>query len=72
MREMIEEPAITPASLLERRQRKRLGTNAGIAYFRAMRAMIRQLDPDRFVSFADDNCPSSNARSNRRPTTRIS
>jgi beta-glucuronidase len=31
------------------------GTPGGIAYFRAMRDFIRQLDPDRFVSYADDN-----------------
>jgi beta-glucuronidase len=33
------------------------GTPGGIAYFRAMRDFIRQLDPDRFVSYADDNLP---------------
>jgi len=33
------------------------GTPGGIAYFRAMRDFIRQLDPERFVSFADDNLP---------------
>jgi beta-glucuronidase len=32
-----------------------MGTSGGIAYFRAMRELIRALDPDRFVSFADDN-----------------
>jgi beta-glucuronidase len=30
-------------------------TPGGIAYFRAMRDFIRQLDPDRYVSYADDN-----------------
>jgi len=34
-----------------------MGTPAGIAYFRAVRAMIRELDPQRFVSFADDALP---------------
>jgi beta-glucuronidase len=30
-------------------------TPGGIAYFRAMRDFIRELDPERFVSYADDN-----------------
>jgi beta-glucuronidase len=34
-----------------------MATPGGIAYFRAMRDMIRKLDPERFVSFADDNLP---------------
>jgi Glycosyl hydrolases family 2, TIM barrel domain/Glycosyl hydrolases family 2, sugar binding domain/Glycosyl hydrolases family 2 len=33
------------------------GSPGGIAYFRAMRDFIRQIDPDRFVSFADDTFP---------------
>jgi len=33
------------------------GTPGGIAYFRAMRDLIRRLDADRYVSFADDNLP---------------
>ena len=33
------------------------GTPGGIAYFRAMREFIRQVDPGRFVSFADDTLP---------------
>ena len=33
------------------------GTPGGIAYFRAMREFIRQVDPGRFVSFADDTFP---------------
>ncbi len=33
------------------------GTPGGIAYFRAMRDFIRKLDPERFVSYADDNLP---------------
>ena len=36
------------------------GTPGGIAYFRAMRDFIRQLDPDRFISYADDNLPKLN------------
>lgn len=33
------------------------GTPGGIAYFRAMREFIGKLDPERFVSYADDNLP---------------
>jgi endo-1,4-beta-mannosidase len=33
------------------------GTPGGIAYFRAMRDFVRQLDPSRFVSYADDHLP---------------
>jgi beta-glucuronidase len=33
------------------------GTPGGIAYFRAMRAFVRGLDPTRPVAFADDNLP---------------
>ena len=58
MREMIEEagnhPSIFAWSVANE---SAMGTPGGIAYFRAMRAMIRALDPDRFVSFADDNLP---------------
>jgi hypothetical protein len=56
MREMIEEagnhPSIFGWSVANE---SAMGTPAGIAYFRAMRDMIRKLDPSRFVSFADDN-----------------
>ena len=56
MREMIEEagnhPSIFGWSVANE---SAMGTPAGIAYFRAMRDMIRKLDPGRFVSFADDN-----------------
>jgi hypothetical protein len=58
MREMIEEagnhPSIFGWSVANE---SAMATPAGIAYFRAMRDMIRKLDPDRFVSFADDNLP---------------
>jgi beta-glucuronidase len=58
MREMIEEagnhPSIFAWSVANE---SAMGTAAGIAYFRAMRDMIRKLDPERFVSFADDNLP---------------
>jgi hypothetical protein len=56
MREMIEEagnhPSIFGWSVANE---SAMGTPAGISYFRAMRDMIRKLDPTRFVSFADDN-----------------
>jgi hypothetical protein len=58
MREMIVEagnhPSIFAWSVANE---SAMGTPAGIHYFHAMRAMIRALDPDRFVSFADDNLP---------------
>jgi beta-glucuronidase len=58
MREMIEQagnhPSIFAWSVANE---SAMGTPGGIAYFRAMRDMIRKLDPDRFVSFADDNLP---------------
>jgi beta-glucuronidase len=56
MREMIEQagnhPSIFAWSVANE---SATGTPGGIAYFRAMRDMIRKLDPTRFVSFADDN-----------------
>jgi beta-glucuronidase len=56
MREMIEEagnhPSIFGWSVANE---SAMGTPGGIAYFRAMRDMVRKLDPTRFVSFADDN-----------------
>jgi hypothetical protein len=56
MREMIEQagnhPSIFAWSVANE---SAMGTPGGIAYFRAMRAMIRTIDPDRLVSFADDN-----------------
>jgi hypothetical protein len=56
MREMIEEagnhPSIFGWSVANE---SAMGTPGGIAYFRAMRDLIRKLDPSRFVSFADDN-----------------
>jgi hypothetical protein len=58
MREMIEEagnhPSIFGWSVANESE---MATPAGIAYFRAIRAMIRELDPQRFVSFADDALP---------------
>jgi beta-glucuronidase len=58
MREMIEQagnhPSIFAWSVANE---SATGTPGGIAYFRTMRDAIRKLDPDRFVSFADDNLP---------------
>jgi beta-glucuronidase len=56
MREMIEQagnhPSIFAWSVVNE---SAMGTPGGIAYFRAMKQMIRELDPERFVTFADDN-----------------
>jgi hypothetical protein len=56
MREMIEQagnhPSIFAWSVCNESD---TSTPGGIAYFRAMRDFIRELDPDRFVSYADDN-----------------
>lgn len=56
MREMIEQagnhPSIFAWSVCNESD---TATPGGIAYFREMRDYIRQLDPDRFVSYADDN-----------------
>jgi hypothetical protein len=56
MREMIEQagnhPSIFAWSVMNE---SAAGTAAGIAYFRAMRDFIHQIDPGRYVSFADDN-----------------
>jgi beta-glucuronidase len=58
MREMIEEsgnhPSIFAWSVCNESD---TGTPGGIAYFRAIRDFIRQLDPSRFVSYADDHLP---------------
>ena len=57
-REMIEEsgnhPSIFAWSVCNESD---TGTPGGIAYFRAMRDYIRQLDPSRFVTYADDKLP---------------
>ena len=58
MREMIEEsgnhPSIFAWSVCNESD---TGTPGGIAYFRAMRDFVRQLDPSRYVSYADDHLP---------------
>jgi hypothetical protein len=58
MREMIEEsgnhPSIFAWSVCNESD---TGTPGGIAYFRAMREFMRQIDPTRFVSYADDHLP---------------
>ena len=59
MREMIEEagnhPSIFAWSVANE---SAMATPGGIAYFRAMRDMIRTIDPDRYVSFTDDKLPN--------------
>lgn len=59
LREMIEEsgnhPSIFAWSVCNE---SATGTPGGIAYFRAMRDYIRKLDPERFVSYADDKLPT--------------
>jgi len=58
MREMIEQAGNHPSVFAwSVANESATGTPGGIAYFRAMRAAIREIDPDRFVSFADDNLP---------------
>jgi hypothetical protein len=58
MREMIEEsgnhPSIFAWSVCNESD---TGTPGGIAYFRALRDFVRELDPSRFVSYADDKLP---------------
>jgi beta-glucuronidase len=58
MREMIEQagnhPSIFGWSVANE---SATGTPGGIAYFRALRAFIQEIDPGRPVSFADDNLP---------------
>ena len=58
MREMIQEagnhPSIFAWSVCNE---SATGTPGGIAYFRAMRDFIHSIDPDRFVSYADDKLP---------------
>jgi hypothetical protein len=58
MREMIEEsgnhPSIFAWSVCNESD---TGTPGGIAYFRALRDYIRQIDPTRFVTYADDKLP---------------
>jgi hypothetical protein len=58
MQEMIEQagnhPSIFAWSVANE---SATATAGGIAYFRTMRELIREIDPDRFVSYADDNLP---------------
>ena len=58
LREMIEEsgnhPSIFAWSVCNESD---TATPGGIAYYRAMRDYIRQLDPGRFVTYADDKLP---------------
>lgn len=58
IREMIEEAGNHPSILgWSVANESATGTPGGIAYFRAMRELIRQIDPGRPVSFADDALP---------------
>ena len=58
MREMVEQegnhPSIFAWSVCNESD---MSTPGGIAYFRAMRDYIREIDPGRFVSYADDHLP---------------
>jgi beta-glucuronidase len=58
LREMIEEsgnhPSIFAWSVCNESD---TGTPGGIAYFRMLRDYIRELDPNRFVTYADDKLP---------------
>jgi thiol-disulfide isomerase/thioredoxin len=56
MREVIEQSANHPSILAwSVANESAMHSAAGVAYFRAMRKLIRELDPERPVSFADDN-----------------
>ena len=59
MREMIEEsgnhPSIFAWSVCNE---SATGTPGGVAYFQTMRDYIRQIDPTRFVTYADDKLPT--------------
>ncbi len=61
MRELIEQygnhPSVFAWSVLNE---SAAGTPGGIRFFRAMRDYIRSLDPERFVTLADDNLPKLN------------
>ncbi len=61
MKEMIEQagnhPSIFAWSVCNESD---TGTPGGIAYFRTMREFINNLDPGRYVSYADDNLPKLN------------
>jgi beta-glucuronidase len=58
MKEMIEQagnhPSIFAWSMCNESE---TATPGGVAYFRAMKEYANQLDPGRFVSYADDNLP---------------
>jgi beta-glucuronidase len=58
MRELIEQAGNHPSVFAwSVGNESATGTPGGITYFRAMRAAIREIDPERYVSFADDNLP---------------
>lgn len=59
MREMIEQNANHPSIFAwSVSNESEMSTPGGRAYFHALRGMIREIDPDRFVSFADDSLPA--------------
>lgn len=59
MREMIEQNANHPGIFAwSVSNESEMSTPGGRAYFHALRDMIREIDPDRFVSFADDSLPA--------------
>jgi len=59
MREMIEQNANHPSIFAwSVSNESEMSTPGGRAYFHALRDMIREIDPDRFVSFADDSLPA--------------
>jgi beta-glucuronidase len=59
MREMIEQNANHPSIFAwSVSNESEMSTPGGRAYFKTMRDMIREIDPDRFVSFADDSLPA--------------
>jgi beta-glucuronidase len=61
MRELIEQygnhPSVFAWSVMNE---SAAGTPGGIRFFRAMRDYIKTLDPDRYVTLADDNLPKLN------------
>jgi beta-glucuronidase len=64
MREMIEEAGNHPSVFAwSAGNESATGSPGGIAFFRAMRDFIRGLDPERFVTYADDNLPKLGAAS---------
>jgi len=58
MREMIEQAGNHPSILAwSVANESATGSPGGVAYFRALRDFIRDIDPGRLVTYADDNLP---------------